>query len=622
MKKIYFLIIFVFLSFFSFAKESIIYFFSDIELQKDGSIIVTEKIKVKADRKLIKRGIYRDLPREYKNKHGKKQNLEIKVLKVTRNGKKEKFSTKTYFDYTRISIGSLKHIGKGIFEYEIKYKTNSQAFFKKEYDEIYWNVTGDEWKFDIEKAEAQFRIAGINDKIENYILSYEGYSGKLDENISKNVKSYINEEGYLKFDCTEKLFKNQGLAINISLKKDFIKKNTFDFFDIYLFLTLIGFVIVYYYYEKIYMKYGEKKIKNKFKNNIISPINPSMSVLEFGYIYEKCYSYKFTNYLGTIINIAIKGHILIKRNKTSFWFYKKESNQTLAENEEKILKDLFKTDEEKIEISLKNMDKFYENKKISTDFYNYNYNELHISNTKFFLRALSMSFVFFFFPYFLKYNISDGTIMALVFYFFLYITGMVIDNLIYDFKETIKKYLPLIIICLCAQIYFIPLFSIIYLSIMSFYFTIVYILFLVLNIKYGRMIENKTEQGKKIIDEMEQYKKYIQNVEQTLKEDNKENIKIYEENLPYVIILEEEKKWNLKFYKILEKYTPNWLEVEDENIENILQLEKWLENLKIELSNVVDIAYANKRRSMRSGRSSGGGRSRSSGGSRGGGGGR
>ena len=46
--------------------ERINHYHSDIEVQKDGSLAVTETIQVTAAGRKIKRGIYRDFPTRYK----------------------------------------------------------------------------------------------------------------------------------------------------------------------------------------------------------------------------------------------------------------------------------------------------------------------------------------------------------------------------------------------------------------------------------------------------------------------------------------------------------------------------------------------------------------------------
>jgi len=70
-------------------REQILNYDVDIQVKKDGTLNITEIIKVRAQRKQIKRGIYRDFPHILKGKWGVKRKLPFEVIKVTKNGKPE-----------------------------------------------------------------------------------------------------------------------------------------------------------------------------------------------------------------------------------------------------------------------------------------------------------------------------------------------------------------------------------------------------------------------------------------------------------------------------------------------------------------------------------------------------
>jgi hypothetical protein len=50
-------------------------------------------------------------------------------------------------------------IPNGVHQYEIVYKTRNQIGFYDNYDEIYWNVTGNEWDFPIQQVSCQVLFA-------------------------------------------------------------------------------------------------------------------------------------------------------------------------------------------------------------------------------------------------------------------------------------------------------------------------------------------------------------------------------------------------------------------------------------------------------------------------------
>ena len=59
--------------------ERIISFDSDITVNEDASMMVTETIKVHSEGNKIKRGIYRDFPTEYEDDYGNNISIKFQV---------------------------------------------------------------------------------------------------------------------------------------------------------------------------------------------------------------------------------------------------------------------------------------------------------------------------------------------------------------------------------------------------------------------------------------------------------------------------------------------------------------------------------------------------------------
>jgi hypothetical protein len=112
---------------------------------------VTESITVYASGNEIKRGIYRDFPTRYKGRHGNTIRVGFKLLEVLRNDQPEAYHLKTKSNGIRVYIGSKNRmLQPGEYTYTLTYHTDRQLGFFKQFDELYWNVTGNEWSFPIE----------------------------------------------------------------------------------------------------------------------------------------------------------------------------------------------------------------------------------------------------------------------------------------------------------------------------------------------------------------------------------------------------------------------------------------------------------------------------------------
>ncbi len=125
------------------AREEILSFVSDIKVERDGALNVTETIKVRAERQQIRRGIYRDFPTRLIRDDGLYQKMGFEVVEVLKNGSPEPYHLEWQGFGTRVYIGSENVIiPKGLYTYTIRYRTKRQLRFFAEHDELYWNVTG------------------------------------------------------------------------------------------------------------------------------------------------------------------------------------------------------------------------------------------------------------------------------------------------------------------------------------------------------------------------------------------------------------------------------------------------------------------------------------------------
>ena len=106
----------------------------------------------------IRRGIYRDFPTEYFDKLGNRYEVDLQPLAVLRNERSEPFHSQPYRNGVRTYFGSSnRYIETGVHTYAFRYNASRMLGFFEEHDELYWNVTGFDWAFPIDKASASVR---------------------------------------------------------------------------------------------------------------------------------------------------------------------------------------------------------------------------------------------------------------------------------------------------------------------------------------------------------------------------------------------------------------------------------------------------------------------------------
>ena len=133
------------------AEERILRFISDVQIREDSSLEVTETIDVRAERVNINHGIYRDFPTRYRGRNGTQVRVGFTFDGATLDGLPVPAITQAIANGVRIRIGDpTKYVDEGHHRYVIHYRTTRQLGRFADFDELYWNVTGNGWMFPID----------------------------------------------------------------------------------------------------------------------------------------------------------------------------------------------------------------------------------------------------------------------------------------------------------------------------------------------------------------------------------------------------------------------------------------------------------------------------------------
>ncbi len=128
-------------------------FDADILVRPDGIIAVTETIRPQFTGSW--NGIYRTIPVEYRTPQGFNFTLLLDLTSVTDDAgnslRHEQSRERHYLKYKIWVPGANNTTRTVILKYQVK---NGLKFFE-DHDELYWNVTGDEWEVPIRSATAR-----------------------------------------------------------------------------------------------------------------------------------------------------------------------------------------------------------------------------------------------------------------------------------------------------------------------------------------------------------------------------------------------------------------------------------------------------------------------------------
>jgi uncharacterized membrane protein YgcG len=327
------------------ASERILSFHSEIRVLTSGMIEVTETIKVQAEGRRIKRGIYRDFPTEYEDKLGNEYIIAFEPLAVLRNDRPEAFHTQPVRHGVRTYFGRANHfIEHGEHTYTFRYRASRMLGFFEEHDELYWNVTGFDWAFPIDKATATVvlefdaPLSGITEQ------AYTGPFGAT----GRDYRSRIDSARRVYFEANSPLSPVNGLTIVVGWPKGFVVEPTGadrigwllkD--NKNLLAAVIGYLLLLAYYIPIWRKHG----KDPEEGVIVTRYEPpdGFSPASLRYIRQMYYDNKVMT--AAVVNLAVKGYLKIKHRDGDHWLIKRSSDvlrPPLAAGEQELYAGLFK----------------------------------------------------------------------------------------------------------------------------------------------------------------------------------------------------------------------------------------------------------------------------------------
>lgn len=228
-----FLVILICLSAQFISAEEIQNYKVEIELNQDSSMTVTETIQYDFENNQ-RHGIFRFIPLHFnvsgQEKFGRERKLKFSDVVITRDNISEIYtvdkndSNGNYF----LKIGNPNKTIAGLHEYVITYRVDGSLRYFDDFDEVYWNAIGLDWKIPINNIEVILH----SDNIKFNTMSC--YYGKVDSenlctsNLSRDKQSIVFSH--------KNLPSNNGLTIAASINKGTVLKQ--EYFDI----SMIGIV--------------------------------------------------------------------------------------------------------------------------------------------------------------------------------------------------------------------------------------------------------------------------------------------------------------------------------------------------------------------------------------------
>ncbi len=277
----------------------------NIIVNENNTLNITEKISAYFN--VEKHGIFRKIP--LKNKITRldgtisKNRAKISEIKVS-----DSYSVSTNSEYKIIKIGDANYTLTGQNNYEISYLYNLGRDTGKEYDELYFNLIGDEWDTSI--SNITFTITMPKNFDSSKLGFSSGYIGSTD---SSKI-TYIVDGNVISGKYNGTLNSGEALTVRLELPEGYFVNtgnNIFSPYYLMFIVPIIGLVISFIFWKK----YGKDE-------QVIETVEfyppQGFNSLEIGFLYKGKAGNK--DVISLLIYLANKGYIKITETEDKTLF--------------------------------------------------------------------------------------------------------------------------------------------------------------------------------------------------------------------------------------------------------------------------------------------------------------
>lgn len=191
-------------------------FDATIDVDASGTIRVEEVIRPRFTGSW--RGIFRTIPVQYRTPQGLNYTLRLDVEAITDDeGRVLEYESSRERHYRKLKI-YVTGATNATRTVKIRYRVDNALRFFDEHDELYWNVTGDEWDIPIESASALVRlpdgVTGVR------ATAFRGAYGSTEQS------DVTIESGGVRVATTEGLGMREGLTLVVGWNPGIVQRPT------------------------------------------------------------------------------------------------------------------------------------------------------------------------------------------------------------------------------------------------------------------------------------------------------------------------------------------------------------------------------------------------------------
>jgi uncharacterized membrane protein YgcG len=319
-------------------------FHADIRVYPNGELEVTETIRTRFEGSW--NGLYRFIPVEYVTPQGFSYKLRLDLESITdelMNPLRYETTSERHYRKFTVWIPGAQDATRTIV---IRYRVGFGLRFLDDYDELYWNVTGDEGLVPIEQASARIQLPAEVTGTRG--VAFTGAYGSVEQAAEVQVAAET-----VTVQATRALNIREGLTVSVAWDTGIIprpgggEKVFFFISNNWIFVVpLLVFCFMYWHWHTRGRDPRQRAIAPQYEPP------KGLTPAEVGTLMDNTPDLR--DITATLVDLAVRGYLLIEETETDTWFglssktdytfvlrKKKAEWEGLSPHEEKFLESLF-----------------------------------------------------------------------------------------------------------------------------------------------------------------------------------------------------------------------------------------------------------------------------------------
>lgn len=284
--------------------EQINSFDTNLVIKNTGQVEVTERITYDFGAE-FKHGIFRKIPLEYE-RNGSAYTLRLSTIDVSANSLEVPIQISYPGKDVEIKIGDVNKTVTGVQNYLITYTVDRAINFFNDYDELYWNVTGNEWTVPVLESSAVVLLEGANSPRATCFIGLFGSQEPCTQSFNGSTAYYAGPRP---------LAVGEGLTVVYGFSKGIItpptQSDNLKYFIQDNWIVVIPFII-FFLMLHVWRKYGRDP---KGRGTVVPEYEPpqGLTPLEVGVLVDEKVDSRDLS--AEIVYLATQGYIKITREE-------------------------------------------------------------------------------------------------------------------------------------------------------------------------------------------------------------------------------------------------------------------------------------------------------------------